>query len=261
MTTLAAHDLTLTRSGKILCQQLNFSIVPGDYWAILGPNGCGKTTLLHTLSGHLKPAQGDIHLNNRPLTSLRTQYIAQHLGILFQDFNFPFPQSVTEYCLDARFPHHSMLAGHTRQNDIAIVEQALISLQLTQLAYKNIQQLSGGEQRRAAIAALLVQKPGIFMLDEPVNHLDIAHQIQTMQFFAQLSRALYGVIMTLHDINLAARYCNKILMLFPDGKTLQGTRDEMLTTTNLSQLYQHPIDVIQNGDQTYWLPADKIVER
>jgi iron complex transport system ATP-binding protein len=251
---LMLSNLTVARGSKTLCSNLSLTITPGDYWAVLGPNGSGKTTLLHTLAGQLTPAGGQIFLNGQHLSSLSARCIAKEIGILFQDSPFIFPQSVHEYCLAARFPHHSLMtAAQPLQADLALAHQALAALELTALAAKNIQHLSGGEQRRAAIAALLVQAPSFYLLDEPANHLDLHHQIQTMNLFDTLT-SKHAVIMSLHDINLAERYCNKILMLFPDGTTEHGTRQHMLNRENLSRLYQHPIDAIRNGDQTYWLP-------
>ncbi len=254
MTTLSVRDLSITRQRRRLCQHLSFTISPGDYWAVLGPNGCGKTTLLHTLCGQLPATSGEILLNNQAITHLKRRELAQQIGILFQTHTHPFPQIVRDYCLDARFPHHTLLtAGKHAEADRIRLQHILNRLQLTDLADKNIQQLSGGEQRRAAIAALLMQSPDIYVLDEPINHLDLHHQIETMSIFKEASRT-HGIIMAVHDINLAAHDCNKILMLFQDGTSMQGSCSEMLTTELLSRLYQHPIDVIQAGDQTYWQP-------
>jgi iron complex transport system ATP-binding protein len=252
---LHIENLTISRGKKILCRVLTMTIKPNDFWAILGPNGSGKTTLLQTLSGHLAPAHGKILLNKQPLTAHSSRLLAQHIGILFQDSAHTFPQTVYEYCRAARFPHQALISSRCHQTDDRITRQTLKLLELDNLADKNIQHLSGGEQRRAAIAALLVQSPAFYLLDEPANHLDLHHQMQMMQIFADLAHIQHrAVIMSLHDINLAARYCNKILMLFPDGSTQHGSRADMLNTENLSRLYQHPIDVIRDGEQTYWLP-------
>ena len=252
---LQIRHLTITRGQQTLCHDLSLTIELGDCWAVLGPNGSGKTTFLHTLSGHLVPQQGRLLLNNQPLSGLARRDIAKQIGILFQDSSYHFPQSVLEYCLAARFPHQSPFTTRHSNTDHAIMHKALATMELMHLAQKNIQHLSGGEQRRAAIAALLIQSPTFFLLDEPANHLDLHHQIHMMHVFAKLVQTRqHAVIMSLHDINLAARFCNKILMLFPDGTTLHGHRDDILNTEYLSKLYQHPIDVVHANAQTYWLP-------
>lgn len=252
---LQVNNLTLARGTKTLCRDLSLTISPGDFWAVLGPNGCGKTTLLHALAGHLAPRNGKILLNDARLTTLSTRHIAQEIGILFQELHHAFPQSVAEYCRAACFPHHSPFSSHHNAHaDADLTANALQAMQLTTLAACNIQQLSGGEQRRAAIAALLVQSPVFFLLDEPANHLDLPHQIHAMNTLAALTHRHRAIFMSLHDINLAERYCNKILMLFSDGTALHGTRRAILTKENLSRLYQHPIDVILHGEQPYWLP-------
>lgn len=251
--TLRLDHLTLTRGTKTLCKDLSLTIQPGDYWGILGANGSGKTTLLHSLCGQYQPSSGHIFLDNTNLKQLPTRTIAQHIGILFQDLQHSFPQTVFEYCQAARFPHHAHFS--LPHDDHQRVHTALHNTQLNAHAAHNIQHLSGGEQRRAGIAALLVQDPIFFLLDEPANHLDLRHQIATMDLFRTLVLNQHAVVTSLHDVNLAARYCNKILMIFPDGNTLHGSCHELLTTVNLSRLYQHPIDVIHDGAHTYWHPA------
>ncbi len=255
--TLTLKQLTLTRGTQTLCRDLTLTIQPGDYWGILGANGSGKTTLLHSLCGQYQPTSGQILLNNQVLKKLPTRTIAQHIGILFQDAEQNFPQTVFEYCQSARFPHHSLFTLPQQSDaDTERVHAAVQSVQLSAHSQHNIQHLSGGEKRRAGIAALLVQDPVFFLLDEPANHLDLRHQIETMNLFAALSSSQqHAVVMSLHDINLAERYCNKILMIFPDGTTKHGPRHALLNQENLSRLYQHPIDVIHDGAHTYWLPG------
>ncbi len=257
MTQLSTHQLAICRGKKILSRDLSFTLAPGDCWAVLGPNGSGKSTLLHTLSGQIAAASGQVFLNEATLAALSTRNIAREIGILFQDTSFAFPQSVTDYCLDARFPHHSLFsAPENNPADLRLQQEIFASLHLTGLAEKNIQLLSGGEQRRVVIAALLMQAPAIFLLDEPVNQLDLRHQIAVMNIFAYLSKRGRAVMMSLHNINLAARFCNKILMLFADGSVVHGLRDAVLSRDNLSRLYQHPIDVMHNGHQTYVIYTD-----
>ena len=251
MTTLTLANLSIARGKQRLCSPLNLTIAPGDFWGILGPNGCGKSTLLQTLCGQLPPAQGQLLLNGQALHTINTRAIAQQMGILFQDTHFTFPQTIRDYCADARFPHQPLLRRHSHEP--AQVLQALAALRLTTLADKNIQHLSGGEQRRAAIAALLVQAPAIYLLDEPANHLDVPHQMLVMRLLRAISQD-QAVVMSLHDINLAARYCNKILLFLPDGGTLHGSSTDLLTSEHLSRVYQYPIDAISDSDQTYWQP-------
>lgn len=254
-TSLQLKDLTLARGSRRFCENLSLTINAGDFWAILGANGSGKTTLLHTIAGHLAPHHGQILLNDTEMTSLSSRQIAQDIGILFQDLHHAFPQSVYEYCRGARFPHQSLFSSHNCADD-SMTAAALDHMQLNELAHRNIQQLSGGEQRRAAIAALLVQSPAFFLLDEPANHLDLPYQIHTMNTLLDLTRCEQrAVIMSLHDINLAARYCSHVLMMFGDGSVMHGARDAILTRENLTRLYQHPIGVIRDGEQIYWLPA------
>lgn len=248
-------NLTLARGTRTFCCDLSFAVQSGDCWAVLGPNGSGKTTLLHTLAGQLKPHDGQIILNDVCMTTLTARQIAQEVGILFQDVHHAFPQSVYEYCRAARFPHQHLFASQNAEDD-AITDTALHHMKLKEFAEKNIQQLSGGEQRRAAIASLLIQSPAFFLLDEPTNHLDLPYQIHTMNTLQELTRQEQrAVIMSLHDINLAARYCNHILMIFSDGSVMHGTRDEILTRENLTRLYQHPVDVVRDGAHSYWLPG------
>lgn len=252
MTTLHLQQAAIARRGRVLYRELEMLIQPGDCWGILAPNGAGKTTLLHTLSGHLPLHAGSLLLDDKPFASYSIRETAKQIGILFQERHFAFPQTVQAYCEDALYPRKPFFAFNTNQH-AAEIQQTLNTLSLHQLAAESLPTLSGGEQQRAAIAALIIQSPAIYLLDEPTNHLDLQYQAQVMQLFANLS-ATKSVVMSVHDINLAARYCNKLLMLFSDGTALSGATSDLLTAERLSHLYQYPIDAHALNQQTYWLP-------
>jgi iron complex transport system ATP-binding protein len=234
---LTINNVTLTIGQVTLCRELSITIRAGDVWGMLGPNGCGKTTLLHGLCGLHAPTLGDITLAETTLAALSAKSIARSIGLLFQDFTAAFPQTVWEYCLAGRFPHLAYFKSESA-DDKLIVTQALQTMELTHLARRSIMALSGGEKRRLSIAALLTQSPLLYLLDEPTNHLDVRHQHQVLRHFQALALKGAGVVMSLHDVNLAERYCNKLLLLFPDGRHVQGEVGKVLTEGNLAELYQ-----------------------
>lgn len=237
MTLLHAQALTLTNGHRRLCHDLTLQVQPGDCIGILGANGCGKTTLLHALAGLRQPQSGQILLKNTSLPSYSARELARYRGILFQSQTTTLPLTVIDYCLAARYPHHALFSA---PDDAALqhIMTTLDQVELAGYAAKPVTHLSGGEKRRLAIASLLIQAPTLYLLDEPTNHLDLKHQIKILTHFKQLTlNGKTAVIMSLHDPQIAERWCTHVLLMLPDGETAQGTPHDMLTEANLSRLY------------------------
>jgi iron complex transport system ATP-binding protein len=209
---------------------------------------------LHTLANLHPATHGTVFLHDRPITALKPKMIARQLGILFQDTLSAFSQTVLEFCLTGRHPYRSVFHFDTAA-DHALALQSLRLLELDTQLTQSVQTLSGGERRRLAIATLLTQAPAIYLLDEPLNHLDIRHQMRVLQHFQQLARTGASVMLTLHDVTLAAALCHQILLVFGGGSTLYGTPEKILTTDNLSRLYGHPLQSFSLGTRQVWLPA------
>ncbi|OGT20320.1 MAG: hypothetical protein A2V90_00315, partial [Gammaproteobacteria bacterium RBG_16_57_12] len=242
-------------AGKLVCHDLDLVMRRGECWGLLGSNGVGKTTLLHTLAGLRRADSGLIHLNGIPLYSLPRRDIARRLGVLLQEQLDPFPGTVLERILQGRHPHLGRWDWEGA-DDFALADQALEQVGLRDLAGRQIATLSGGEKQRVAIATLLTQAPDLYLLDEPVNHLDLHHQIALLDLLAdKRNAAASALMMILHDINLAARYCDHILLLYGDGAIKAGPRHDILTRENLSTLYQHEILSFQGPHGPGFLPA------
>jgi iron complex transport system ATP-binding protein len=251
---LDADRLDIRIGSVSVCRQLDLHIGSGQRWCILGRNGSGKTTLLHTLAGLHKPDSGSVMIGGRSLDSLHRRTRAQSIGILLQDHIDAFPASVMETVLIGRHPYLGPLQWEG-PDDIALARKALRETGLEQMAERNVATLSGGERRRLGIATLLVQDPGLLLLDEPTNHLDIHHQVRMLDILAEHSRAVdKAMLLVLHDLNLALRYCDHFLLLFGKGETLQGTADEVLTQAVLERLYSHPLQCLQAAQGPIWLP-------
>lgn len=238
---LTANDLAVSIAGKSVCRGLSLTIERGQCWGILGRNGIGKTTLLHTLAGLHAPDSGTIYLEEQPLTRLSRRYIAQSIGILFQRSEDPFPSTVLETALIGRHPYLNAWDWESEE-DQTLARQALAAVGMDGMAPRQTGTLSGGERQRLAIATLLTQDPQLLLLDEPANHLDLHHQITLLDLLVRQTRERgKALLMIGHDLNLTARYCDHVLMLFGEGETLQGESSEVLTETNLARLYGHPI--------------------
>lgn len=251
---LETLDLAMGIAKKILCRDLTLQIKPGEVWGILGANGCGKTTLLLTLAGLIPAKAGEIRLQGFPVSYINSKKLAQTRGILFQDSHPVFPQTVTEFCMSGRFPHLNHFGWET-VHDKEIGYQALVDMDLVPLANQDIRYLSGGERRRLSIAALLAQAPLFYFLDEPTNHLDARYQIHVLNHFQKLAKLhSSSIVMSLHDINLAAHYCDHILMLLGNGNYLKGTTQQILTEKNLFHLYQQSFIKIFQDKKVFWLP-------
>jgi iron complex transport system ATP-binding protein len=254
MILLTTRALHITIGTTMVCNDLELTINSGERWCMLGCNGTGKTTLLHTLAGLRPPTAGDITLNDRPLVQIPRKSVAQHIGLLFQDHADAFPASVLETVLTGRHPWISPLQWEGGK-DLAIARDALQAVDLHNLEARLVNTLSGGERQRVSIACLLAQEPQLLLLDEPTNHLDIHHQIRMLELLQQQA-AQHGkaLLLVMHDLNLAVRYCNRFLLLFGNGETLQGTTETVLTQANLERLYQHPLQAIPGPHGMVWLP-------
>lgn len=215
---------------------LSFEIRQGQIWGVLGPNGVGKTTLLHTLAGLETPLSGRVMLNGHCLSRLGRHQVARQLGLVFQEREDDFPATVWEIALMGRHPFLSTFQreGHA---DRGMAETALARLGLDHLAERQVSTLSGGERQRLALATLLTQSPGVWLADEPTNHLDLHHQVGVMALMAQRAAAGCAVVMCLHDLNLAARWCSHVLLLYPEGDACWGTTAERLVPEALERLY------------------------
>ena len=245
---LETRHLGVHIAQQTICSDLNIALQPGQCWAVLGINGAGKTTLLHTLAG-LRPAQnGDVLLKQRPLTDYSRRQQAQILGMLFQEIQDPFPSTVMETALMGRHPYTKSWQWENSE-DHRIAAEALNQVGLHHLAQRQINTLSGGERQRLAVATLLTQTPRVFLLDEPTNHLDLQYQHHILTIFKRFAKNQGStVVMILHDINLAARYCDHAILLYKDQEPECGRSDELLTENNLSRLYNYKIGKIMGPD-------------
>jgi iron complex transport system ATP-binding protein len=233
---LATRDLTLTVPGRTLVEGLDLAIAPGECWAVLGPNGAGKTSLLHALAGLRRPARGAVSLDGAAVDALPRREVARRVGILLQDETESFWGSVLEYVLLGRLPHETGLFAPDAAAARAALA-ALADLDLARRAAQPYRTLSGGERQRARLAQLLVQAPQVWLLDEPLAHLDLGHQLAAMELAARLAREGRAVAMALHEPLWAARYCGHALLMYDSGRFRHGPVQEVLTQPNLEALY------------------------
>lgn len=255
MTQLSCQSLNVSIGGNAICHDLNLQISAGQFWGLLGPNGIGKTTLLKCLAGLTAPDHGEVILENQHLESLPRRAIAKLLGMLQQHTVYVFDASVMDTALTGRHPHLGYWEREGADDQLKATA-ALQAVDLEGFENRSVTRLSGGEARRLAFAALMVQEAKILLLDEPTNHLDIKHQIRIMN---QMERLVVtegrAALAALHDVNLAARYCSHILMLFGDGQWQAGPTDEMLSQQRLEKLYQCEVESVNTSNGIRFLPG------
>jgi len=255
MSVLTCSKVDVQIAGIRVAHDLDLEIEPGQFWGLLGPNGIGKTTLLKCLAGLEHPAAGEVLLESRDLNALPRKLLARHIGMLQQHTVYVFDSSVIQTVLTGRHPH---LAYWEREGakDLEKAREALKAVGLEGFSARSVTGLSGGEARRLAFAALLVQEPEIMLLDEPTNHLDLRHQVEIMgMIHRRTHRETCSAFAALHDINLAARYCSHVLMLFGDGDWCAGRTGDMLNETSLERLYHCPVERIESANGPRFHPS------
>ena len=222
---LKTQQLGISAGQRSLITGLNWQVKRGEFWCVLGKNGAGKTSLLHTLAGAATPTQGSVLLSGQNIAALDTLTLSRRRGLLLQSYSDVFHESVFNVVAIARTPHRSGAQWDTAA-DTAAVRLALQCVNLEEKMNSDITQLSGGERQRVGLAALIVQSPDLLLLDEPTAHQDVAYQLKTMNLLRDLAQK-HAVIASCHDINQAARFATHVLLL-GDHQHWLGPVDEVL---------------------------------
>ncbi|MCX8151082.1 MAG: ABC transporter ATP-binding protein [Candidatus Bathyarchaeota archaeon] len=224
-------------SAKIL-DNVRFKVESGQFLGILGPNGSGKSTLIKSISRVLRPIKGTIFINESDIYKLKTLEVAKSLAVVPQDSPMTFDFTALEVVLMGRNPHLSKF-GMESKEDLAIAKKSMQLTDTWHFADRPITELSGGERQRVIIARALTQEPKILLLDEPTNHLDICNQLEIMDLLKQLCKTKNLLIVgVFHDFNLAARYCDSLILL-KDGKIVAvGEASQTLTSENVKKVFR-----------------------
>jgi len=238
--TLSVRGLEAGFTHHSVVRGLTMDIAPGQCWAVLGNNGSGKTTLLHTLAGIRAPRAGAVTLEEHALRDLDAAERARSIGLLLQEEPLEFWGSVLEYVGLGRYPHRRARFAPALEDE-RIAREQLDLLELSAFAGRPLASLSGGERQRARLALVLTQQPIYYLLDEPLQHLDLRHQARILAHFAKLAAGGAAVVIVLHDPALAQRHCDHALLVFDRGAPLSGTCETVLTAANLERLYGIPV--------------------
>jgi iron complex transport system ATP-binding protein len=249
-----AVGLQVQAGDRLLVDGLDLMLRRGEFLAVLGRNGAGKTLLLHTLAGLRPPAAGELRLLGEPLAARPRRDVARALALLPQDVE-PMPgATVLEAVLTGRYAHQGPW-GADDPRDHGLALDALQRLGIGAQAGRELATLSGGEQRRAGAAATLAQQAPVVLLDEPTNHLDPHHQLAVLDVFAAHARDGGAVIASLHDPTLAGRYADRVLLLHGDGRWQCGPATQRLNAADLSALYLTEIIELQGGTRRVFVAA------
>ncbi|MEJ2601891.1 MAG: ABC transporter ATP-binding protein [Gammaproteobacteria bacterium] len=255
---LVARGLQVDIGDRELVGDLELSLAPGEFVALLGRNGCGKTLTLETLSG-LRPAtRGDIRYFGRPANDWSRPDLARRLSLLPQEQEDLFPSTVLEEALIGRHPHIGRWRWESKE-DQAVAVAELDRLGLAELTERNVATLSGGERRRLAIAQTLIQRPDVYLLDEPTNHLDPRHQLRVLEIVREEAARGATALVSLHDANLAERFADRCLLLYGDGEWELGRTASVLDGDRLGRLYGTPIVAVPWRGRRLFTPDESPV--
>lgn len=260
MQLFSIESLSFKYGDKPVLKGVSLEVHSGDFIGILGPNGSGKTTLLKCISGVLKPDRGKIFFENKLLQELSAREIAQAIAVVPQITETGFDFSVSQFVGMGRTPYIRFLKGETQQ-DHAAIQNAMELTGVHCLADRSFRDLSGGERQRVVIAQALAQQPRVLLLDEPASFLDISHEIEVFDLIRELNLLQkITVIVVLHDLNLASRYCDSLVMLHQGEVFAQGSPEEILTPENIRQVYQAEVQILRSNGIKYIIPLKSVEE-
>ena len=252
---LDCHRLSVAVPGRILVSELELSVSRGEFLAILGPNGVGKSISLHTIARLRDPESGNIELErNRHHEARPASNSPQAWRCCRNTPRTSFPATVFDTVMIGRHPHIGRFRWES-DLDREIARQSLALMDLADLSDRDVLTLSGGERRRLAVAQVITQAPSLYLLDEPTNHLDPQHQLDVLRLFREKTAAGDAVIASLHDVNLAARFADRCLLLYGDGRWQAGDTAEVLTGDRLSELYGTPMESVPWRDSRLFVAS------
>lgn len=243
-TAIEVDTLSLAYGSAPVLEQLSLSIPAGKITVLAGPNGCGKSTLLRAFRRLHKPSAGRVLIETMNIAEFSEKHLARQIGLLSQSPSAPGDMTVEELVRLGRYPHQTMLQPWSREDERAL-DEAMAGTGVTHLRHRHLMSLSGGQLQRVWIAMVLAQETDIICLDEPVNHLDMAHQIDCLELVRDLNKE-FGrtVVLVLHDLNLAARYADQLVFLQHGKVAASGTPDELMTEANIAQIFSVDCTVI-----------------
>ncbi|MEU6298338.1 ABC transporter ATP-binding protein [Streptomyces erythrochromogenes] len=255
---LAARGVTVGYGSRVVIDDLDVAIPPRVITTIIGPNGCGKSTLLRTLSRLLKPTRGSVVLDGDDIARLRTRDVAKKLGLLPQAPVAPEGLTVADLVARGRHPHQSWLRQWS-SDDAAVVERALAMTGVSDLADRPVDALSGGQRQRVWISMTLAQGTDLLLLDEPTTYLDLAHAIDVLDLVDDLHESGCTVVLVLHDLNLATRYSDNLIVMKAGSILAQGHPREVITADLLHEAFGLRAKVIDDpvGDRPLIVPIGR----
>lgn len=239
-------------NGQLVLRDLSIKIVPGEVFGLVGPNGSGKTTLLRAISGRLSPQAGAIYLDFRKISELAPKELARELAALEQEVSCSFEFTVREIVELGRLPHVGRWQ-RLSQRDHQIVTRALSVTGTLEFADRSIQRLSSGERQRVWLALALAQEPTVLLLDEPTAHLDLGYQIEIMELIRSLAQEHLTVLVSLHELNLALRYTDRVALLGEGQILAVGEPQRVLSPELIKRVFKAQVCTV-NG---YIVPARK----
>jgi len=243
---LIVKDLEFCYTSRTILNKISLELHPREMLGVIGPNGSGKSTLIQCIDGLLKPKTGSILLDGNDLKNISRKEMAKKVGYVPQTTSRSFfPSTVLDTVLMGRRPH---LGWRSSNKDVKNVIGVLRLIGIEDLAMRDINELSGGQQQKVLIARAIAQDPSILLLDEPTSNLDIKHQLEVIEIIREkVMERNISAIMAVHDLNLAAKYTDRIVMM-KDGKIFAaGTPDKVLTPENIRSVYGVVAEVINNN--------------
>ncbi|MEO0544955.1 MAG: ABC transporter ATP-binding protein [Pseudomonadota bacterium] len=231
---LALDDVSwITARGKTILHPLSLQLAAGRVLGIVGANGAGKSTLLRLIYRYYRPATGNVQISGDDIWVLPAKEVARRVAAVLQEQPTDFALTVSEIVALGRTPHHGALSG-SGKHDREVIETSLARLDLNGIADRHFGTLSGGERQRVMVARALAQEPGILVLDEPTNHLDIRHQLEVLALIRELDMT---IVTSLHDLNMAADFCDDVLLLKGGKKLAFGNPNSVLNDHSVSEAF------------------------